>query len=199
MNDRTRAGRRQFLLVALLFAAPLVAAWLLYFVFPQWQPKARSNYGEVISPARPVPALALYDAEGRPAAEALLHTRWTLLYLGGAQCAQACQDALLQTRQIRVLLNQNRDRVQRVYLAPDAAALATARAALPLTLHQDLLIVAEKGAATSPARNFFQPVDADAVYLIDPLGNWAMTFHAGSDYKKVLKDLKYLLQLSHIG
>ena len=199
MSDRTRAGRRQFILLALLFAAPLVAAWLLYFVFPQWQPQARSNYGEVMSPARPLPPLALYDDHGAPLPEATLHTRWTLLYLGGPQCGQPCQDTLLQTRQIRVLLNQNRDRVQRVYLAPDRMGLLVTRASLPPGLHTDLLLAAEKGGPVSPARAFFQPREAEAVYLIDPLGNWAMTFHAGSDYKKVLKDLKYLLQLSHIG
>ena len=198
MPDQTRAGRRQFLLLAALFAAPLVAAWLLYFVFPQWQPQARSNYGVLVSPARPLPLWTLAQADGKPAPDELLRSKWTLLYVGGAQCAQPCLDALLQTRQIRVLLNRDRDRVQRVYLAPDAAALAAARGALPEEVHKDLVYLQERG-VNSPAHAFFQVKDADAIYLIDPLGNWAMTFPAGSDYKKVLKDLKYLLQLSHIG
>ena len=198
MTDQTRAGRRQFLLLAALFAAPLIGAWLLYFVFPQWQPQARSNYGVVMSPARELPTWTLAGSDGKPADEDVLRRKWTLLYLGSAQCTQPCQDALLQTRQIRVLLNRERDRVQRVYLAPDTAALAAARAALPDEVHKDLLYLRETG-ANSPAHTFFEAADANAVYLIDPLGNWAMTFPAGSDYKKVLKDLKYLLQLSHIG
>src|SRR3546814_10190825 len=47
--------RTQVYLLMLLFFGPLLGAGLLYFVFPQWQPQSRTNYGELINPARPAP------------------------------------------------------------------------------------------------------------------------------------------------
>lgn len=198
MTDQTQAGRRQFLLLAALFAAPLIAAFLLYFVWPELQPKGRTNYGELVAPARPVPALRLNGADGKPAGADTLEGKWSFVYLGGAQCDQSCQDKLFQIRQIRILLNQDRDRVQRVYLAPDAVALQAAREVLS-PIHTDLLYVAEAGPAGQRASDFFLPREKDAVYLLDPLGNWLMVYPASAEYKGILKDVKRLLKLSHIG
>src|SRR3546814_14210628 len=93
-------------------------------VFPQWQPQSRTNYGELINPARPAPDdLRLQTADGKQVGVEALRQRWTYLYVGGESCEQACQDKLYQSRQIRIRLNDKRSRVQRVYLAPDAAAL----------------------------------------------------------------------------
>jgi len=40
---------------------------------------------------------------------------------------------------------------------------------------------------------------ADAIYLIDPLGNIMMRFPSDLEPGKVLKDLKHLLKVSRIG
>src|SRR3546814_17529811 len=59
--------RTQVYLLMLLFFGPLLGAVLLYFVFPQWQPQSRTNYGELINPARPAPDdLRLQRAEAKP-------------------------------------------------------------------------------------------------------------------------------------
>ncbi|WP_020650595.1 SCO family protein [Solimonas variicoloris] len=199
MNQVPR-GRGQLLLLAALFFGPLVAAVLLYFVFPQFQPQGRTNYGELIDPARPLPALALVDADGKALDREALRGRWTYLYLGGERCDAVCANKLFQFRQIRTLLNEKRMRVQRVYLAPDAAALPALREQLGAT-HPDLQLYAESAApvlraflqAGGPAR------DPQSVYLIDPLGNWLMVYPAEVDYRKVLDDIKKLLRISQIG
>ncbi|MGH8445011.1 MAG: SCO family protein, partial [Solimonas sp.] len=116
-------GRGQLLLLAALFFGPLLGAVLLYFTFPQSQPHGRTNYGELIAPAQPLPALALVDADGKALDREALRGRWTYLYVGGDACDAVCGNKLFQFRQIRLLLNEKRQRVQRVYLAPSAAAL----------------------------------------------------------------------------
>ncbi|WP_051362352.1 SCO family protein [Solimonas soli] len=203
MNQVPR-GRGQLLLLAALFFGPLLAAVLLYFVFPQFTPTARTNYGALINPARPVPeTLALLDADGKAYDREALRGHWTYLYLGADQCDAVCANKLFQFRQIRILLNEKRDRVQRVYLAPDAGALPALREQLSST-HPDLHFYAESGAPR--LREFLAPdgAPAQAVYLIDPLGNWLMVYPAtvdgaDLDYKKVLKDIKKLLSISQIG
>ena len=197
-------GRGQLILLAVLFFGPLLAAVLLYFVFPQWQPTARTNYGELISPAQPIPAVKLVDADGKALDREALRGRWTYLYLGADQCDAVCANKLFEFRQIRTLLNEKRGRVQRVYLAPDAAALPGLRAQLGET-HPDLHFYAEAG-GQAPLRAQLEAAhrDAQAIYLLDPLGNWLMVYPsqidgAALDYKKVLKDIKKLLSISQIG
>lgn len=198
MTDSAQtAGRRQFLLLAALFAAPIIAAVVLYNV-PELQPKGRTQYGELVTPARPLPELQLLDADGKPAAPEAFLGRWTLFYLGAGPCERSCEDKLFQVRQVRTLLNEKRLRVQRVYLAEDAAALAAIKGRLGAG-HPDLRYFSEAGPAGARARDFFQPSDPDAIYLVDPLGNWLMVYPAASDYKGMLKDIKKLLRQSQIG
>lgn len=184
-----------FLLLALLFGAPLVAAWLVYFKFPEWRPEGTTNYGQLINPAQPIPQWQFTDAQGKVADSSALKGKWSLLYLAGAECVQSCQEKIFQIRQIRTLLNQERERVQRVYIAFDAGILAGAQKVLGEN-HPDLVYLVGPG---NSLREFFQPPDPDAIYLLDPLGNWLMVYPAASDYKGMLKDLKKLLKLSHIG
>lgn len=198
MTDRNQAaGRRQFLLLAALFAAPIIAAVTMY-LHPEWQPKGRTHHGVLVEPARPLTELSVLDLEGKPADAQVLLGKWSIVYLAAADCAQACADKLLQTRQIRTLLNEKRLRVQRVYLAPDAAARDAAHAQLS-ALHPDLKFYADQAPAGRRATDFFAPREAQAIYLLDPLGNWLMVYPGDADYKGILKDLKYLLKLSQIG
>ncbi|SEP91428.1 hypothetical protein SAMN04488038_102190 [Solimonas aquatica] len=201
MNQVPR-GRAQLLLLALLFFGPMLAASLLYFVFPQWQPQGRVNYGELIHPARPLPALQLLDAQGRVLdTQQAFGGRWTWLYLGAAQCERACLDKLYQIRQVRALLNEKRQRAQRVYLAPDAGSLAALRERLAAE-HPDLKLYAEQGAAQLPAflaQDAGKAAGAQTLYLIDPHGNWLMVYPDAADSTGLLKDIKKLLSLSQIG
>ena len=193
MNPAHKA-RLKLLLLAALFFAPVLGAIALFFYFPEYIPAGRVNYGTLVSPARAVPALALADPAGAPAPNPL-SGKWTLVYLGGAQCAQPCQERLLLSRQVRLAQNQNRGRVQRLYLAPDVAAAAAAREQLAAE-HPDLVVLAE----TEPrAAAFFQPADPDALYLVDPLGNWLMVYAGAVEHKGLHRDVKKLLRVSQVG
>jgi hypothetical protein len=115
--------------------------------------------------------------------------------LGGANCAGSCEARLVLSRQVRLALNQNRGRVQRVYLAPSIAAAEAARAQLAAE-HPDLTILAE----TEPrAAAFFAPADPEALYLLDPLGNWVMSYAGAVEHKGLHRDLKKLLRVSRVG
>ena len=193
MNEQRRA-RTKLLLIGAMFLAPLVAAITIFFYVPEWSPQGRVNYGTLVSPARALPSLALVDAAGAPA-PTTFSGKWSLVQLGGASCGESCQSRLLLTRQVRLALAKDRLRVQRVYLAPDPASLAAARALLA-SGNPDLVLVAETGRR---AAAFFAPADAEAVYLLDPLGNWLMVYAGTVEPKGLLKDLKKLLRYSQVG
>lgn len=197
-----KTDRSQMMLLAALFIAPPLAAVVLYFAAPQWIPSATTNYGKLVAPLRVLPTLKLVDAAGAPAPT--LGEKWSLVYLGAAHCEQACQARMVLLRQVRKALDKDSLRVQRAYVAPDRAALEAARALLAAD-HHDLLIYADEGAPGSRATDFFQPADPDAVYLVDPVGNWMMIYSDALvrdgklEPKGIFRDLKRLLRTSHIG
>lgn len=201
MNQAT-PRRAQVYLLMLLFFGPLIVAGLLYFVFPQWLPQARTNYGELIDPARPAPDdLKLVDSHGATVGIDALHTRWTYLYLGGDTCDRACEDKLYQFRQIRTRLNDKRTRVQRIYLAPDAAALPALQQQLG-TVHPDLKFYAAVTGSAGLADFLQAPGTAagapQVVYLFDPHGNWLMDYPAAAESSGIFGDIKKLLANSQI-
>ena len=191
-------GRGQFLLLASLFFAPLVLAVLLYFFFPQLQPAHKTNYGQLVTPARPLPELMQFlDHEGKPRDLSALRGKWSFVYLAGEGCEATCLQKLYQIRQIRTLLNEKRLRVQRVYLAPGLPQLQAAEALLKKD-HPDLVFLAPSGQGEDLAR-FVEPKDPLALYLIDPHGNWLMVYPGDAQSPGILKDIKKLLRLSQIG
>lgn len=198
MTADVAKGRRSFLLLAALFFAPVIAALLLYFVFPQWQPGAKTYHGRLIDPARQLPDLRLVDADGQARDQTALRGRWSFVYVAESECGSACRAELFQVRQIRTLLNEKRQRVQRVYLARSPDLLPAARQLLGAE-HPDLLYLAPTADSGDAMIHYLGPVEPDAIYLTDPLGNLLMTYPAGTEYKGILKDLKKLLRLSQIG
>lgn len=196
-----KPNRRPFLIVLLIFTAPLLAAYAVYFLFPNLRPTGTTNYGQLVHPARPLPALALQDADGKPADAAVFKGKWNMVYLAPAECAQACQTAVHLSRQVRTSLDRNARRLQRVYIAPDAQSLAAAKTLLAAE-HPDLLFLADTAAPGSRAADFFQPGAPDALYMVDPLGNWFMLYPPKADpivdFKGIGKDLKKLMNQSQI-
>jgi hypothetical protein len=192
--NATAKARLKLLLIAALFFAPVVAAVTIFFYLPQYIPEGRVNYGTLVSPSRALPPLALVDSSAQPAPTVLLG-KWTLVYLAAARCDAACGERLVLTRQVRLALNEKRGRVQRAYLAVDAAQAAEAKALLGAE-HPDLLFLAAPPLA---ATEFFKPVDPHAVYLVDPLGNWMMTYTGAVEHKGLHRDLKKLLRVSQVG
>jgi cytochrome oxidase Cu insertion factor (SCO1/SenC/PrrC family) len=199
-----RRQRRALIGLALLFFAPLGLAFFLYYGVG-WRPGSRVNHGELIDPPRPLPRVALMridpdGAAGRLTAPDFLTRKWTLLYWGAGACTGRCKTDLYNTRQVRIALDRDMDRVQRVFAAQgDCCDVEFLR-----TQHPDLITVrATPDAASILALLRLSPGDhpetAERVYLIDPLGNVMMFYAPDARPKGMLEDLKRLLGLSHVG
>ena len=209
MDRRTRTRQRRVLIgLALLFFAPLALAFYLYYGHGTWHPGGRVNAGDLVNPARPLPALALplwtsaSAVTGGNTDPNFLKGKWTFLYVGIGQCDAACLGRLYDTRQIRIALDRDMKRVQRVLIAdagccdaqflrdqhPDLIALRASPAAAPLF---SLLPVYD---GTGP-----EPFAKSRVYVVDPLGNLMMSYAPDAKAKGMLEDMKRLLRLSSIG
>jgi cytochrome oxidase Cu insertion factor (SCO1/SenC/PrrC family) len=194
LDPRIR-GRRTLLGIAALFFVPLALAFALYYG-SAWRPGHRTNHGELIAPARPLPDVALRTADGTPADARLFHGRWTLVYLGDGACDSECRAALYTLRQSRLALANEMGRVQRVFLATSDCC-DTRFLSLE---HPGLVALDASGEAAAPLLARF-PADGRErqVFLVDPLGNLMLRFDLRQNPKGLLQDLKKLLALSQIG
>jgi cytochrome oxidase Cu insertion factor (SCO1/SenC/PrrC family) len=201
LSAHDRRQRRIFIGVALMFFAPLALSFYLYYG-KFWHPGGRVNAGELVDPARPLPALALPlaapAASGAQTNPQFLKGKWTFLYVQQGRCDDRCLRHLYDTRQVRLALDREMNRVQRVFIGDsDCCDLKELLAA-----HPDLIAVRSSAAADSlltllPRRS--GSLNSERIYLIDPLGNLMMFYAADAKPKGMLEDMKRLLRLSSIG
>ncbi len=189
-------GRRTLIGLAALFFVPLAIAFWLYYS-GGWRPAGSTNHGELITPPRPLEDAAFTLADGTTSARAgLLREKWTLVYIGGGRCDEACQRALWVMRQTRLLLAEDMQRVQRVFIATreccNTEFLAKEHPGLDVVQPLD-------PAAIEVVARFPEQGRATGVFIVDPLGNLMMRFDSSQDPKGLLQDLEKLLKLSHIG
>jgi hypothetical protein len=193
-----RRQRRILIGIALIFFAPLALSFYLYYG-RHWHPGGRVNAGELIQPAQPLPAVALPLASGGTSSDPLfLKGKWTFLYVQHGRCDDECRRHLYDTRQVRLALDREMNRVQRVFIADaECCDLPELKAA-----HPDLIVI-RKSAADEPLLASLAvrgaAIDSHRTYLIDPLGNAMMSYPPDAKPKGMLEDMKRLLRLSSIG
>jgi cytochrome oxidase Cu insertion factor (SCO1/SenC/PrrC family) len=199
VNERTPNRRQRGILigVALMFFAPLGLSFYLYYG-KNWHPGGRVNAGDLIQPARPLPDLALPLAVSGETNAQFLKGKWTFLYVQHGRCDDECRRHLYDTRQVRLALDREMNRVQRVFIGDgDCCDLKELQAA-----HPDLLTI-RASPADQPLLALLPIVSGAAnshrVYLIDPLGNLMMFYAPEAKSKGMLEDMKRLLRLSSIG
>lgn len=190
---RRRIQRIKLLAVLLVCASPVIASYLAYYVFP---PMARTNFGELIEPQRPVPELKLQSLQGEPTQWRPLLGQWVLLQVDGGRCDTPCADKLYALRQHRTMTGKERERIDRVWLVSDNAPVSAA----VLEGHEGLVTWRAEASQLAgwlpvePGRSM-----TDYLYVIDPQGNLMMRFDAKGEPKRIHKDIARLLKASRIG
>src|SRR5262249_48967952 len=131
-----------------------------------------------------------------PARGSLFRHTWTLVYVGPGTCDDSCRHSLYVMRQVRVALNNEMNRVERVFLATSDCC---DRSFLTQE-HSGIVAVDASGAPVRPVVSEFPPdLREHSLFVIDPLGNLMMRFDTRQDAKGLLQDLQKLLRLSSIG
>ena len=187
----TRSGRWKMILVLLVCASPVVASYFMYYVV---RPEGRRNFGELIDPQRPLPALATQTLDGKSGELTALKNQWLLLSVAGGACDTRCEQNLYFQRQLRESLGREKERLDRVWLVNDD--MAVRQALLPALASATVLRVQPADLA-----RWLEPAPGkrlqDHLYLVDPLGNLMMRFPADMDSEaaaKAKRDLDRLLR-----
>ena len=194
--DRLRARNlRTVLALAALFLLPVAASFWLYYGVG-WRPAGHTNHGELIEPARPLPAASFPAADGHGVVSNVFSGQWALVYVGDGACDASCRRVLYVMRQTRAALNNDMSRVKRVFLVTsgccDRAYLAGE--------HPGLTALDASGAEAQRLLGRFPDADrASTLFIVDPLGNLMMRYDARRNPRGLLEDMKKLLRLSHIG
>ncbi|HTI96683.1 MAG TPA: hypothetical protein VL425_09270 [Rudaea sp.] len=181
MNKSNR-GRLVLVGIAVLFAIPLAAAFLLRG--SDWQPARTLQSGILVQPPRNVSAAPVTLADGSRYAWQDPQYRWTLVMLPGSACAQNCQTRLDEALRMRITLGRNADRLRVLYLGPALAAdfLGT-RASLAA------------GRDDSGAFAFARAQGADdlALALVDPRGQLMLRYADGYSAQGLRSDVVKIL------
>lgn len=195
------SGRRKMLLLLAMFVLPLIVAYALYF--GGWRPASTGNYGELVQPARPIEDVALIAFDGKPIRFSDLRGKWTLMAFGPADCLKPCERILYHMRQVIAALGEKADRVQSALVLTDTKALDWLRYTIK-DYPGVRVIIGPPPAVAALARQFTVPAGSPLdnlhrIYLIDPLGNFMMSYPADADPNGMRKDLARLLRVSRIG
>jgi len=184
-------------LLALVCAAPVIASYLMYYVFKP--AGGTSSYGALIDPQRPIPAqLVVTDEKGQTLPLRSLEGKWLMITVNSGDCDEQCVTRLYYMRQVRVLQSAERERVVNVWLRTDAKPVSDViRKAYPQPDTRMLVADPRALAQWLPAADGTKITDH--IFLVDPNGNLMMRFPKNPDAKKINADVAKLLKWSRIG
>lgn len=190
---RTVLGRWRLLGVVAVCAAPVIASYFTYYVV---RPEGRRNFGELLEPQRPVPALAARTLDGTAASLASLKGQWLLISVASGACDPACEKRLYLQRQLRESLGKEKERLDWVWLVADDAPI---RAALVPALGQATVLRVPGNALAGWLPAATGQGIQDHLYVADPQGNLMLRFPASLDTatsSRAKRDLDRLLRAS---
>ncbi|OOG49516.1 hypothetical protein [Rhodanobacter sp. C01] len=177
-----RRSRMFLILIALVFAAPMIAAGLL--TWGGWQPGVKGN-GQPIVPQRNFvdEKVQVQLADGQhDYAWRDSEPRLTLIALAGPDCAAQCFETLTEIAKARVMLNRSQSRLRLLYIGvPPADAGQRVAMDTYWTLGRD---VDGKLAAYVPATP-----DSVSAVLVESNGTALSLYPAGFDVPGLLRDM----------
>jgi len=198
MTQSIKSSRIKLLLVFSLFLGPLLVAFLWYYgLGAAFSPKEKTNYSPLISPIVTMAPFSDQLRDGNTFTLDSMKHRWTIVHFNDMQCRDRCQKSLYNTRQTRIAVGKDANRIQRVLIAPNENP-----AGKVIGEHADLLVISDPNSEllaqirSISMRENSGPNDA---IMIEPLGNAMMLIPVDLNPSLLLKDLKRLLKLSRIG
>lgn len=181
-------------LILVVFAAPVVAAWVLYYHYPELaRSLGTTNYGKFVHPARTiglVDKLAGFDQ--RPLSPDFFSRKWTYVYIERSGCDARCQGRLYQMRQVRLTQGENMRRVQRLFVVvnpTDHAQLKSVLAKFP-----GMTVALAQGTDGKAFVDQFKvgqgpgPAEARRLYLVDARGRLMMYYPPVAKQADLLAD-----------
>ena len=178
-------NRLTILVVFLLFAIPVVVAYLLGSGLIDFQPDSTKNHGVFISP--PIKPADYTEAEWVNE----LPEHWTLIYRTPEVCDEACFAWEDKLHRFNLTLAQNADKLELMLLAKD------------FNMRQEDSYSHIKKVATDghqALNNIFDDLsnqslgNGEGLYVVAPEGYLMMAFTPDNEPQDIIKDLKLLVK-----
>lgn len=198
MQQSIKNSRKKLLIVFGLFFGPLIIALIWYYGFGAvFLQRAATNHAPLVQPVVTLHPFTNLLLDQTKVDLTRLKGKWTVVHRLGSSCDDTCQRSLYNTRQSRLALGKDSNRVQRLLIGSNVNLLESAGAE-----HVDLGLVLRVSGGLDT--QLMPVVDSmmlgqDDALLVDPLGNIMMIIPADLDPSDLIKDLKKLLKLSKIG
>jgi hypothetical protein len=150
-----------------------------------------TNQGEIVTPTVDMSSLLAALPQDEAA-------KWKVVVAGGEGCDQGCQDVLVNSRQIHMLLGKSSRRLERIYL-PDAANLQLIDLEELQAVHPYLVI---NPIDSSALKTLLQGSSADwdmaeaRYFVVTPDYQAVLYYTQQHDGGGLLEDLKHLLKYS---
>jgi hypothetical protein len=176
-------GRRTLILVALIFASPMLLAAVL--IAGGWMPEGRRNYGVLIDPPVSVATTTATLQTGDVFTFTTPQWHWTLLVRMPAQCDQPCLDRLDQLGNLRISLGRHAAKLRIAINQSPPSNSVLGRASGVYVVPQWPVTAAQ----LLPESN-----QSFTLALVDPAGYLMMRYDAQADLARVRKDLGKLIR-----
>ena len=185
-KDNTRRNRIALVLLGAFFALPYLVTFI-YQSYPELSLKTgMSNKGELFSPVHSIADIATDEFEA-------LKGQWTIIYVSGENCDQACFNQHYTMRQVRLASAKRRFKIERLNLVTgdkiDAAYAQTIKefpAEKQIFLNFDNKIMRKFDDLSSEQQN-------GRIYLMDPFLNIVLRYSTQTDPKDLLHDVNKLI------
>jgi hypothetical protein len=180
MTSKTRS-RLVLLLLAALFAAPVLLASLLHF--SGWEPTRTKNHGELLRPALDLRDSALRRADGAPYAWEPEARRWRVVVIPTADCPR-CAELVAGLDKVWQLQGRRADRLDVLWFGPLPEGAAPFRR----------LVLMQPDPAFAARLPRLAAQGAPGAYLLDPQGFLALRYDPGFDLAHLREDVAQLLK-----
>lgn len=183
-------NKKAILLLAALFALPVILATLMHSQWFEWRPASTRNHGELIVPVIQWPTKESVDVTDQAVDLARLQGRWHLVYHTTRPCDADCLEDLYWLRQVR--LSQDRH-------VPEIGLLLIHEPSLgdnmigEIQALSEAFVIIDGPDATGLRADLPLGDSAHARYIIDPMGNIMMRYDPDQPPDGIRKDLGRLL------
>lgn len=190
--------RLALVIIASLFALPLVLAWLMYSGTIEYRPVETRNFGMLVQPPAPM-LIEDFEKDDRVSVRRdELREHWVVVYVAPDPCSERCLQDVTALRQVHRAAGRNQSRIRLLAVGRGAAD----RSGDLQAVYPALMIAGEPGPRLATQLGEIAALDSAApersLYLVDPLGNIMMFYAAGVDPNDLKKDLKRLLTWSKL-
>ncbi len=186
-------NRVQLIAIFVVFLAPIVGAFL-------YKPSQFNNYGDLYTPVRELSELSLVDvntAYTSKLSDYADEDMWLFLVVAQGKCGTACEQSILNSRQLRAMQGKHLERLRSVFVYSGLSidvARDLAKKYQPVEVYAaDANELAQWATQLAP-ENIDGDDLVDRFYIVDSRGLLMISYPSDAEPKYINKDLKRLLK-----